>query len=661
MPILSGGMNSLRKELEEAKLSKSHIRVMLISGMSFFTDAYDLFIIGVALLMLRGIFSMNSMEVGIVASAALFGAVIGPLIFGKLADKYGRKRTYWVTISILIIGALGSACSMSLAQLFFWRLLLGIGIGGDYPLSSTIVAEYANRNDRGKLIASTFAMQGFGIATGVVVAFLLLYANTPEALAWRLLFALGAVPSLMILYFRLKFQETPLYEIFKGKIENAKSTVKEVIGKETLGSDYIPSTTLSEFARRYPNIILGTTLAWFLMDVSYYGTGIFTPYLATLFGFSGTFAATKVSAILMLTMAVPGYWLAVAFIDSEGRKKIQAIGFLAMGIAFIILSIFGSIILKVSSLLFFFIYGLTFLFTNYGPNTTTYVYPTELYPTSIRATGHGIASMSGKLGAAVSALLFPLLLSKIGEFALIGLLGIVALAGFFITLALPETKRRPLSETSGEESLMLITYTLQDRFRRHIGYMQKASSLLREMSYKNGSKEYFKKIKAYEHNADIEVKEIFNTILSSKLSSITYVDVSHLANRLDDVIDAIEKVASRIVIYGAKPDDKIREFSKGIEKSVLIISEGFELLIRLSLKSKNIEREIAEIRDVAAKYENEGDELLRLSLKELAKKGNAVKMIEYKDIYESLEEVTDRCIDVLDVMNDIILRYALSS
>ncbi|MGC8662602.1 MAG: MFS transporter [Candidatus Micrarchaeia archaeon] len=654
-------MDSLRSNLEEAKLNRSHIKVMLISGMSFFTDAYDIFVIGVALLMLKGIFSMSSFDMGIAASSALFGAVIGPLIFGKLADKYGRKRTYWVTVTILIIGALGSAISLNLTQLIFWRFLLGIGIGGDYPLSSTIVAEYSNRNDRGKLIASTFAMQGFGIAAGIVVAFFLLYMRVPEALAWRLLFAFGALPSMLILYFRLKFNETPLYDIFKGKLESAKDTVKEVTGRDILGNDYIPHITLRKFAQKYPNIVFGTALTWFLMDISYYGTSIFTPYLATLFGFSGIFAATKVSAILMLTMAIPGYWLAVALIDIEGRKKIQIIGFLVMGIAFIILSLFGSTILKASAILFFFIYGLTFLFTNYGPNTTTYVYPTELYQTSIRATGHGISSMSGKLGAAISVLLFPFLIGKIGEFAVIGLLGVIAIIGALITLVLPETKRKPLSETSGEESLMLITYTLQDLFRKHIDYILKASSQLDKMIDNGGESKYFKMIKENEHDADIAVSRIFETILSSGTSSTTYVDVSHLANRLDDVIDSIEKVASRIVIYNAKSDKSMKKFSEGILKSVDIINNGFELLIKLSIKPKNVENEIKKIRRFAAVYENEGDYILRDMIGKLAKCKDPMRMIIYKDIYESLEEVTDRCIDVLDVMNDIILRYAMAN
>jgi len=161
----------MSEELENMPMNISHIKVMLISGISFFTDAYDLFVIGIILIILRPIFSLSTFQLGMLASAALFGAVIGPLIFGTIGDKIGRKFAYWITMLILIIGALGSATSSGFASLFLWRLLLGIGIGGDYPLSSTIVAEYSNKKDRGKLIASTFAMQGFGIIAGIGLAF----------------------------------------------------------------------------------------------------------------------------------------------------------------------------------------------------------------------------------------------------------------------------------------------------------------------------------------------------------------------------------------------------------------------------------------------------------------------------------------------------------
>ena len=183
--------------------------------------------------------------------------------------------------------------------------ILGIGIGGDYPLTSTIVGEYANRKDRGKLIASTFAMQGFGIMAGVGLAFLLLSLGITSDIAWRILLGAGAIPPILTLNARRKLYETPRFNIMKGD--------------KKFNSDIEHYTLLpvgfKYYAEKKWKIILGTSLTWFLLDVSFYGTGIFTPYLASLFGFSGLFASVKASALTIILTAVPGYWVAVALID----------------------------------------------------------------------------------------------------------------------------------------------------------------------------------------------------------------------------------------------------------------------------------------------------------------------------------------------------------
>ena len=114
---------NLISDTEGASLNRSHLRIMFISGMSFFTDAYDLFVIGVVLIMIRGIFNLTPLQIGLLASSALFGAAIGPGIFGYIGDKIGRRYTYWITIIILIIGAIGSAFSSGFVILFVWRVL----------------------------------------------------------------------------------------------------------------------------------------------------------------------------------------------------------------------------------------------------------------------------------------------------------------------------------------------------------------------------------------------------------------------------------------------------------------------------------------------------------------------------------------------------------
>ena len=641
-------------EIEGAKLNRSHIRIMLISGVSFFTDAYDLFVIGVVLLMLKGVLSLGAYQVGAIASAALFGAVLGPVLFGRIADRFGRKSTFWITIMILIIGALGSASASGWIELALWRFVLGIGIGGDYPLSSTIVAEYANRNDRGKLVASTFAMQGFGIMAGAGAAFLLLSANVPASLSWRLLLAFGALPSLLILYYRLKFKETPMYSLMRGKAASG--------AKRNTAARRLPNITLKNFARSHWKIVLGTSLTWLLMDISYYGTGIFTPYLASLFGFAGVYAATRVSAILFIIAAVPGYWIAVAMIDREGRKPIQLVGFAVMAIAFLALALYGKILLAVSATAFFIIYGITFLFTNYGPNTTTYVYPVEVYPTSIRATGHGIAATFGKFGAAMAALAFPLLIISIGKFGLMAMLAGTATIGFIATLVLlPETKRKSLVETSGEAEIMMVTDTLNSEFGEHMRHIasatKKLDGLLSNREMRKASEAYAS-IKSDERASDRNVHRIMEAISSAKNSPVAYRDVAHLALRLDDIIDMEEKAASRIAIYGIrKGDAHMSEFSRLVAKCVGLTINGVTLLESLvegdSSTYAAIQKDYIELSD----YEGKADEELRSSLAEVIRSKDYSDMVARKEIYETLEEITDRCVDVMDVVNDIAMAY----
>ncbi|MEM0149503.1 MAG: MFS transporter [Candidatus Micrarchaeaceae archaeon] len=639
--------------MEESKLGRKQIRIMLIAGMSFFTDAYDLFVIGVAILLLIPAFHLDALQTGLLVSSALFGAVIGPVIFGLAGDKFGRKNTFWITVIILIAGAIGSALSVNYIMLFFWRFVLGVGIGGDYPISSTIVAEYSNRKDRGKLISSTFAMQGFGIIAGVIIALTLFFARVPGDLIWRLLLGIGAVPVASILYYRMKFEETQWFK-------NSKKSAR--ISTDGMATS-MPGKVF--FKKRW-KVLAGTTISWFINDVTYYGTTIFTPYLVGLLGFSGLLAATKTSAIVLVLFAVPGYWIAVSLIDKEGRKPIQYIGFLVTGIAFLILAIAGRYILALSSVLFFFIYGLTFLFTNYGPNTTTYVYPAELYPTQYRATGHGLASMSGKLGAAISALLFPLLIVSIGKYALIGILGSLSLVGFLITiLLLPETKKRSLIDTSGELELGLVTTMLSDEFSSLIGDIYRASEILDSaLNSKRvaDSKKLFSDVKSLEHDADGYVHDIMDYITNTRVDSIAYLDISHLAKRLDDILDTEEMVSSRMYLYNiSESDSHMKALGSTIVESVKPVRVAVSKLSELQGASASA---ISEIRSAimeqykkCSKSENDADDILREALKDLMHRSDAKSIIKYKEIYEGLETVSDRCVDAMDIISDITLRY----
>jgi MFS transporter, PHS family, inorganic phosphate transporter len=135
----------LLRQLDECGITRTHWKIMFISGMGFFTDAYDLFIIGVVMSMLKGQWHVSPTEDGLVTSTALLASAIGALLFGRIADMLGRKRIYGYEVLVLAIGAIASALSPGIWWLIFFRFILGVGIGGDYPVSSTIMSEFAGK------------------------------------------------------------------------------------------------------------------------------------------------------------------------------------------------------------------------------------------------------------------------------------------------------------------------------------------------------------------------------------------------------------------------------------------------------------------------------------------------------------------------------------
>ncbi|KAF2285450.1 hypothetical protein GH714_004580 [Hevea brasiliensis] len=172
--------------LDIAKTQWYHFTAIVIAGMGFFTDAYDLFCISLVTKLLGRIYytDYNNKKPGTlppnVAAAvngvALCGTLAGQLFFGWLGDKLGRKKVYGITLVLMVVCSVASGLSFghnaqgTIATLCFFRFWLGFGIGGDYPLSATIMSEYANKKTRGAFIAAVFAMQGFGILAGGIVA-----------------------------------------------------------------------------------------------------------------------------------------------------------------------------------------------------------------------------------------------------------------------------------------------------------------------------------------------------------------------------------------------------------------------------------------------------------------------------------------------------------
>ncbi len=149
-------------------------RALLVSGIGFFTDAYDLFAIGIVSTLLKGQWHLDADELALLNAVMLGAAFLGATVFGRLADKIGRTRAYWISAAIMVLAAIGSALSPNLATLVMFRFLLGLGVGGDYPVSAVLMSEYSHHSSRGRMVGLVFSAQAVGLIIGPLAALSLL-------------------------------------------------------------------------------------------------------------------------------------------------------------------------------------------------------------------------------------------------------------------------------------------------------------------------------------------------------------------------------------------------------------------------------------------------------------------------------------------------------
>jgi PHS family inorganic phosphate transporter-like MFS transporter len=502
--------------LDVAKTQLYHFTAIVIAGMGFFTDAYDLFCISLVTKLLGRIYYHHPEDnrpgtlppnvSAAVNGVAFCGTLAGQLFFGWLGDKMGRKRVYGMTLMLMVICSLASGLSFSnepqavMATLCFFRFWLGFGIGGDYPLSATIMSEYANKKTRGAFIAAVFAMQGFGILVGGMVGIIVSAAfqarfDAPayevDALGstvrqadyvWRIILMFGAIPAAMTYYWRMKMPETARYTALVAK--NAKQAAADMsrvlqvdIEAEQEKVDIQVEKSKfglfsKEFLRRHGWHLLGTTSTWFLLDIAYYSSNLFQkdifsaigwlPHAQTMNAIQEVYRIARAQTLIALCSTVPGYWFTVYFIDKIGRFAIQLMGFFFMTVFMFALAIPYEHWTR-NHIGFVIMYSLTFFFANFGPNATTFVVPAEIFPARLRSTCHGISAAAGKAGAMVGAFGFlyaaqstdPTKTDRgyppgIGVRNSLIVLGVVNFFGMCFTFLVPESNGKSLEEMSRE-------------------------------------------------------------------------------------------------------------------------------------------------------------------------------------------------------------------
>ncbi|MHB2024984.1 MAG: MFS transporter, partial [Mycobacteriales bacterium] len=214
--------------------------------------------------------------------------------------------------------------------------------------------------------------------------------------------------------------------------------------------------------KRYLLTLLGTAGTWFILDYAYYGNTISTPQILKLVSPHTTpLRSTALTLIIFVVAAIPGYILAVTLMDRIGHRRLQWIGFVVMAAAFAVIGIVPGVTVAVVP--FLLAYGVSYLFSEFGPNTTTFVLAAELYPVSMRTTGHGISAGVAKLGAFVGVFVFPILSADFGLRGTLIITAAFALVGALLTLVLPEPSGRSLEEVSGEDLMAAVDGMLEEQ------------------------------------------------------------------------------------------------------------------------------------------------------------------------------------------------------
>lgn len=375
---------------------------------------------------------------------------------------------------------------------------------GDYPLSATIMSEYANKKTRGSFISAVFAMQGFGILTSGIVALIVsasfdhaynspTYEQDPKGSTvpqadyiWRIILMFGAFPAALTYYWRMKMPETARYTALVAK--DAKKAAQDMaqvlqveidpeeekVGKFVERQSNTYGLFSKEFLRRHGIHLLGTTSTWFLLDIAFYSQNLFQKDVFVAIGWipaaqkmnavHEVFRIAKAQTLIALCSTVPGYWFTVLFIDIIGRFAIQLMGFFFMTVFMFALAIpYHHWTLRDNRIGFVVMYSLTFFFANFGPNATTFVVPAEIFPARLRSTCHGISAAAGKAGAIVGAFGFLYAAQNqdpgktdagyppgIGIKNSLIVLGCVNALGMVFTFLVPEPKGKSLEELSGE-------------------------------------------------------------------------------------------------------------------------------------------------------------------------------------------------------------------
>ncbi|MGE7217185.1 MFS transporter [Priestia koreensis] len=365
--------------MENTTVSKR--KLLTIAGTGWMFDAMDVGILSFIIVALQKDWGLTPQQMGWIGSVNSIGMAVGALVFGLLADKIGRKNVFMITILLFSIGSGLSAFTTTLSLFLVLRFLIGMGLGGELPVASTLVSESVAAHERGRIVVLLESFWAGGWLIGALISFFVI-----PSYGWESALLISAIPALYSLVLRFKLPDSPRFEKVKA--------VKKVSVLQNMRA---------VFAKGYTKRTVMLWILWFCVVFSYYGMFLWLPSVMVMKGFS---MIKSFEYVVIMTLAqLPGYFSAAWLIERMGRKFVLVTYLLGTALS---AYFFGT----AESLTLLIVCGALLSFFNLGAWGALYAYTPEQYPTEIRSTGAGMAASFGRIGGVLGPLLIGSLVTK---------------------------------------------------------------------------------------------------------------------------------------------------------------------------------------------------------------------------------------------------------
>lgn len=427
--------------LDDAPFSAFHRRIAIYSCGGPFCDGYILGIIAAALGPLSSEIGLTAGWQGMVGAAALVGMFVGGLVFGYLTDLLGRRVMYSADLLVLMVASAAQFWVHDRVSLLVLRFVLGLAVGADYPIASALLSEFAPKRQRGMLLAAMIGAWWLGYT----ISFIAGYALGNEGLSWRWMLASSAIPAALVSLLRWGTPESPRWLMSKGRTGEAQALIQRHIGSG-YGLQASPSTKTA-YRTIFRGPYLGRTafvcVFWSCQVVPTFAIYTFAPDLLRAFGSPDPAFGAAILSLFFLAGVIP----AVLLIDRIGRRPVLTIPFAVTGVTLLLLGWLprgASILVEVCFIVF--------AIFNAGSSVLQWVYPSELFPTEVRATALGFGTAVSRIGAAVGTFLFPIGLTRLGVAPLMTIVAAICGLGWLVSVRFaPETRGMSLQAASAAE------------------------------------------------------------------------------------------------------------------------------------------------------------------------------------------------------------------